>query len=130
MVHMSVTQESDMDNMKLLYKTALLIRQTIVNFKKKEQSGMVTVLSKAEDVPPELYSLIRWILVGPEEELKTRDQEQDSGPISPDIKPEHHVCFQNQKAGATPTQAGDRHFPDTARQGKSTGAGFGTYHSS
>ena len=61
-----------MDNTKMLYKTAKLIRRSIVNFTdEKKQSDMVTVLSTAEDVPPESYSLIRCILVGPEEELQT-----------------------------------------------------------
>ena len=54
MVHTSMMQDhvSEMENTKMLYKT-------------------VTVSSTKEDVPTELYSLIRWILVGPEEELQT-----------------------------------------------------------
>ncbi|KAL7381431.1 hypothetical protein ABVT39_005339 [Epinephelus coioides] len=52
---------SEMDDMKMLHKSAQLIRRSIVNFNKKEQSGM-NILSKVEDVPVELYSLIQWIL--------------------------------------------------------------------
>lgn len=74
MVHMYMLQrnESEMDNTKMLYKTAKLIRKHVTMFTDaKKQSDSVTVLSTAKDVPPELYSLIRWILVGPDEELQT-----------------------------------------------------------
>ena len=74
MVHMSMLQdhESEIYRMKLVYKTANLLRRSIVNFtKEKKQSDKIDVLSSAEDVSLELYSLIRWIMVGPKEELQT-----------------------------------------------------------
>lgn len=74
MVHTSMMQDhaSEMDNTKMLYKTAKLIRRRITDFtEEKKQIDTVTVASTKEDVPPALYSLIRWILVGPEEELQT-----------------------------------------------------------
>ena len=72
MVHTFMMQNSHMDNTKMLYKTAKLIRRSIVNFTdQKKTSDMISVVSTTKDVPTELYSLMRWILVGPEEELQT-----------------------------------------------------------
>ena len=74
MVHTSMMQDhvSEMENTKMLYKTAKLIRRRITDFiMETNQTDTVTVSSTKEDVPTELYSLIRWILVGPEEELQT-----------------------------------------------------------
>ena len=74
MVNTSMMQDhgSEMDNTKMLYKTAKLIRRRITEFtEEKKQIDTVTVASTKEDVPTELYSLIRWILVGPEEKLQT-----------------------------------------------------------
>jgi len=74
MVNISMVQnyDSEMDNMKTLYKTAKLIRRSIVEFNdEKKKSDMVSVLSTTKDVPTELYSLTRWILTGPEEKLQT-----------------------------------------------------------
>ena len=63
MVHMSMMQDlaaSEMDNANMLYNTDKLICRSIANFTdEKKQSDTVTVLSTAEDVSPELYSLIR-----------------------------------------------------------------------
>ena len=62
----------DMDHMKCVYKSAQLIRQAIDDFSKAEKSqGFIPVSSTLNNVPAELYSLIRWILVGPTEELET-----------------------------------------------------------
>ena len=74
MVHtsMMLSYESEMDNSKMLYKTAKLICRSIVDFTdEKKKSDMVSVLSTTEDVPTKLYGLMRWILVAPEEELQT-----------------------------------------------------------
>ena len=59
MFHTSMMQEhaSEMDNTKMVYKTAKLIRKHITDFIKDTNQT-------------ELYILIRWILVGPEEELQ------------------------------------------------------------
>ena len=72
MVHIFMMQNSHMDNTKMLYKTAKLIRRSIVNFTdQKKTSDMISVVSTTKDVPTDLYSLMRWILVGPEEEFQT-----------------------------------------------------------
>ena len=74
MVNMAILQghASESNSMKMLFKTAMIIRRSIVNFaEKRTQSDMVNVLSTIGDVSLELYSVIRWILKGPEEELKT-----------------------------------------------------------
>ena len=61
-----------MDHMKCVYKSAQLIRQALDDFSKAEKSqGFIPVSSTLNNVPAELYSLIRWILVGPTEELET-----------------------------------------------------------
>ena len=91
MVHTSMIQDhaSEMDNTKMLYKTAKLICRSIANFTdEKKQSDTVTRLSMAEDIPPELYSLIRWILVGPEElqtEMRHRTVDQSALTLSQNI---------------------------------------------
>ena len=72
MVHTSMMQDhaSEMDNTNMLFKTAKLIHGRITDFiKETNQTDTVRVSSTKEDVPNELYSLMRWILVGPEEEL-------------------------------------------------------------
>jgi len=130
MVNIAMVQdyESEMDNMKMLYKTAKLIRRRIVEFNdEKKKSDMICVLSTTKDVPPQLYSLMRWILIGPEEELQTdmRRRTVDQSALTLSV-----VCFQNQKAGATPTQANNSHIQDTTSLGKSTSCRFGTKHSS
>ena len=73
MVNTSMVQDhaSEMDNTKMLYKTAKLIRRRITGFTEKKQIDTVTVASTKEDFPTELYSLIRWIVLGPEEKLQT-----------------------------------------------------------
>lgn len=74
MVHDFMIQDeaSEMDDTRTMYKAAKLIRKSIDVFTKdKQQTNTIKVSSMREDVPTELYSLIRWILVGPEEELQT-----------------------------------------------------------
>jgi len=74
MVNTSMMKDhaSEMDNTKMLYKTANLIRRRITDStEEKKQIDTVTVTSTKQDVPNDLYSLIRWILVGPAEELQT-----------------------------------------------------------
>ena len=73
MVHISmVDTTSEMDNTKMLYKTAKLIRNNIeTHIDEKSQSDFIEVSSSRDDVPSQLYTLIRWILVGQQEELQT-----------------------------------------------------------
>ncbi|KAK4320395.1 hypothetical protein Pmani_008746 [Petrolisthes manimaculis] len=73
MVHDIMIQDdaSEMDNTRTMYKTAKLIRNCIEILTKDKQQTNIINLSRRSDVPTELYSFIRWILVGPEEELQT-----------------------------------------------------------
>ena len=98
----------------MLYNTDKLICRSIANFTdEKKQSDTVTVLSTAEDVSPDLYSLIRWILVGPEEELQTDMRRRTVG-----------------RSALPLTQAVYIHIPDTTSPRKSTCSWFRTYCSS
>lgn len=60
------------DDMKALYRAAQLLRQCIENFQKKESpDNPVSVSSTVEDVPVEVYTLMRWIIAGPADDLET-----------------------------------------------------------
>ena len=75
MVHTAITStDDDTDNMKTLYKSAVFIRRRIEKFNKSIQRGQgsIVVTSTLDDVPVELYSMIRWIMAGPAEQLQTR----------------------------------------------------------
>lgn len=75
MVHTAITStDDDTDNMKTLYKSAVFIRRRIEEFNKSIQRGQgsIVVTSTLDDVPVELYSMIRWIMAGPAEQLQTR----------------------------------------------------------
>ena len=61
---------SELENAKMVYKTAKLVRSSITNFSKQKMKT-VSVSSTSDDVPADLYSLIRWILFGSEEQLQT-----------------------------------------------------------
>jgi len=82
-----------MDNTKMLYKTAKLIRRSIVDFTdEKKKSDMVSILSTTDD------SLMRWILVGPEEELQTdmrrRTVDQSALTLSQNVRQVQHQMKQ------------------------------------
>jgi len=63
---------SEMDNTKRMYQTAKLIRKRVSVFTdEKRVTDPIAVSSSNENIPIELYSLIRWILVGTEDELQT-----------------------------------------------------------
>ncbi len=111
-VHTSMIQnyESETDNMKLIYKTAKVIRKSIADFtEEKKTSDMISVLSTTKDVPTELYSLMRWILVGSEEELQTdmrrRTVDQSALTISQNImyafKTKRQVQYQPKQTAVT-----------------------------
>jgi len=75
MVHTAITRtDDDSDNMETLYKSALFICRRIEEFNKSTQRGQcsIVVTSTLDDVPVELYSMIRWIMAGPAEQLETR----------------------------------------------------------
>uniref|UniRef100_UPI00358E794E uncharacterized protein n=1 Tax=Myxine glutinosa TaxID=7769 RepID=UPI00358E794E len=73
MVHAAITsEEDDVKNMKAIYKSAHAIRKSIADFTKKDKPECaIPVSSNIDDVPAELYTMIRWIMVGPMDELET-----------------------------------------------------------
>ncbi|KAJ8364290.1 hypothetical protein SKAU_G00131210 [Synaphobranchus kaupii] len=72
MVHSGITSDdNDMDNMKTIFKTAQIIRKSIADFKKEKPANVIPVSSNTNDVPSELYTMIRWIITGPVGELET-----------------------------------------------------------
>lgn len=71
MVDSAINHTDDTDNMKTLYKSAAFIRRRIETFSKSSQ-GSLAVTSSLNDVPVELYSMIRWIMAGPAHRLQTK----------------------------------------------------------
>uniref|UniRef100_UPI00358E2BC8 uncharacterized protein n=1 Tax=Myxine glutinosa TaxID=7769 RepID=UPI00358E2BC8 len=58
--------------MKTIYKAAQVIRKSIAEFMKKDQeANTIQVSSDINDVPAELYTMIRWVMVGPVDKLET-----------------------------------------------------------
>lgn len=72
MVHTAITS-NDMDEMKFIYKSAQQVRRSIDDFTNKDKpDNTIPVSSNIDDVPVELYTLIRWIMVGPADELENK----------------------------------------------------------
>lgn len=73
MVHCAMESHgNEEDNMKTIYRAAQLIRRSVVNFTKaSKDTHAIEVNSGIHDVPAELYTMIRWILVGPACNLET-----------------------------------------------------------
>ena len=74
MVYSSLMQNvtSKMENTMMIYKTAKVVHNSITKFAvEKKKTDTITVSSTRDDIPTDLYSLIRWILVGSEEQLQT-----------------------------------------------------------
>ena len=60
------------ESMNTLYQSAILLRQRIEQFTKTvKTSSSIVVTSTLEDVPVELYTMIRWIMAGPADKLQT-----------------------------------------------------------
>ena len=60
------------ESMKNLYQSARLLRHRIEQFTKTvKTSSSIVVTSTLEDVPVELYTMIRWIMAGPADKLQT-----------------------------------------------------------
>ncbi|PIK48214.1 hypothetical protein BSL78_14922 [Apostichopus japonicus] len=72
MVHCAIARDDDgVTQMKAIYKSAQVIRKLIEDFTKKDKpSTALPVSSNIDDVPAELYTLIRWIMVGPVQDLE------------------------------------------------------------
>ena len=68
----SVLTENEMDDLNIIYKAAKVLRRCIDKFHPKEKpANSIQVTSNADDVPPELYAMVRWVMVGPAETLET-----------------------------------------------------------
>ena len=67
MVYSSLMQNVSSDTL-TIYKSAKLVCNSITKFAQEEKETDTTTVSSASDnIPMDLYSLIRWILVGYEE---------------------------------------------------------------
>ena len=72
MVQTAIRTADDTDSMKNLYQSARLLRQRIEQFTKTVKTpSSIVVTSTLEDVPVELYTMIRWIMAGPADKLQT-----------------------------------------------------------
>ena len=72
MLQTGIRTADDTESMKNLYQSARLLRQRIEQFTKTvKTSSSIGVISTLEDVPVELYTMIRWIMAGPVEKLQT-----------------------------------------------------------
>ena len=60
MVHAAITG-NDMDNLRMIYKSADIIRRSFRDFTCTRNPMQVS--STIDDVPIELYTLLRWITV-------------------------------------------------------------------
>lgn len=60
------------DDMQTIYRAAQVIRKSITNFiKAANDTNTMKATSDIHDVPAELYSAIRWIMIGPADNLET-----------------------------------------------------------
>ena len=65
MLQTAIRTADDTESMKNLYQSARLLRQRIEQFNKTvKTSSSIVVTSSLEDVPVELYTMIRWIMAG------------------------------------------------------------------
>ena len=69
MVQTAIRTADDTESMKNLYQSARLHRQRIEQF--TNTSSSIVVISTLEDVPVELYTMIRLIMAGPADKLQT-----------------------------------------------------------
>ena len=63
---------ADLNDMHCVYKAAKLVRKSICAFTNTTVDKSIHVSSTTEDVPSDLYSLIRWIMVGILNNLETQ----------------------------------------------------------
>ena len=71
----SVLNADGVDDMNIIYKAAKLLRRSIEDFHKNDMpSDSIQVTSSKDDVPPEVYTMIRWVMVGPVEDLETENR--------------------------------------------------------
>ena len=98
MVQSAIRTADDTESMKNLYQSARLLRQRIEQFTKTvKTSSSIVVTSTLEDVPVELYTIVRLIMAGPanklQKEVRTTIVDRGAKPFEP--KPD--VWFQIQE---------------------------------
>ena len=72
MLQSAIRTADDTESMTNIYQSARLLRQRIEQFTKNvKTSSSIVVISTLEDVPVELYTMIRWIMAGPANKLQT-----------------------------------------------------------
>ena len=72
MLQTAIRTADDTESMKNLYQSARLLPQRIEQFTKTvKTSSSIVVTSTLNDVPVELYTMIRWIMAGPADKLQT-----------------------------------------------------------
>ena len=73
LVNSAITSDDDdINSMKAIFQAAQVLRKTIAGFTKKDKpANTIPVTTNIDDVPAELYTMIRWIIVGPVDELET-----------------------------------------------------------
>ena len=74
MVYSSLVQiiTSEIEKTRTIHKTAKMVCDSIIKCAgEKEESNSIIVSTTRDDTPTALYGLIRWIMVGSEEELQT-----------------------------------------------------------
>ena len=71
---MSNDEASDIKDMKMIYKTAKLICWRIAANANNGLKHSIPVPSTTDDIPVELYTLLHWIMIGPEEGVENRGE--------------------------------------------------------
>jgi hypothetical protein len=67
MVHSAIESHGgEQDNTQTVHRAAQVIRKSIADFTKAaKDTNTIEVTSDIHDVPAELYTAIRWIMIGP-----------------------------------------------------------------
>jgi hypothetical protein len=75
MVHSAMeSQENEEDTMQTIYRASQVIRKDIANFTKAaKDTNTIEVTSEIHDVLDELYTMIRWIMIGPADSMETQE---------------------------------------------------------
>lgn len=95
---MALNNTSEMDSIKMLYKLANQIHNSISVFHDVEnRADSIIIISSRDDVPSELYTLICWVLVGPEEELHTEMRSRTVGQSALTIRQNIMYAFKTKR---------------------------------
>ena len=106
MLQTAIRTAYDTESMKNLYQSARLLRRRTEQITKTvKTSSSIVVTSTLEDVPVELYTMIRWIMAGPADKLQTevRTTIVDRGALT---NYDEGAGFRSQKAMENPQVLG------------------------